>query len=154
MYAVEEYGKAHLLSSFLKNKNEKKLYSKPASIFGNSNAHHRKIKEGFNHLPKDCQILSPVLKLEVNSSPYPQPHTLSDGQRLTVPPFTTGVFEESSVTKRFIEFEYKTECFYVDWEVLEGNSCCNFPVDTTRMELNIKMFRDKIESDISNNFRI
>ena len=74
MYAIEEYGKAHLLKSHLAaNKNHILI---PRWIFGvgnppNNTSHNEKLREGFRNLPQDCKKLTNSLIFHENLSLFP-----------------------------------------------------------------------------------
>jgi len=65
MYAIEEYGKAHLVKGCFNG--TKNVYSIPGWIFGwrpgppsGKNSHEEKLSEGFRNLPAVCLKLSNV----------------------------------------------------------------------------------------------
>ena len=74
MYAIEEYGKAHLVKGCFVE--AKKVYSVPKWIFGGkgrphsgNTSHIEKLSEGFKHLPHVCLKLSNVVEIVHNASP-------------------------------------------------------------------------------------
>ena len=114
MYAVEEFGKAHLLKA------ESNLHTIPNWIFGRKNAepksaHDVKLAEGFRKLPEVCQILNAGLRFIENGSDTIQTYTLGKNSKLSIPAFTSGFFTDATGGSK-IEFDFKTTCFYVDWD--------------------------------------
>ena len=148
MYAIEEYGKAEILKSyFTENKSE---YSIPEWIFGRgdfrSKAHDRKLGEGFKKLPPICRRLSRTIEITYNSSDTVQTFVIKrDGipiGSISVPPHLSGTFEDPSISKRTVDFDLKTACFYIDWD--NGKWKFVLPVDKDQLTDNIKRIKEAI----------
>jgi hypothetical protein len=144
MYAVEEYGKACLLKEYLEKEKEANSYSIPDWIFGGRgaerNTHNKKIGKGFERLPEECKILSvsPPLEIKVNTSTKTQTFALENGHKVSVPAGSTGLFED----KRYIEFDYKTRCFYVDSDPIDNEERNNMSPDKKGMKKNVKLVKE------------
>jgi hypothetical protein len=113
MYAIEEYGKAHLVKRCFTG--TEKVYSIPAWIFGRQpgpesgkTSHVEKLSEGFRNLPRVCLKLSPVIEIVHNTSPEAQTFTINGpfgDAPVSVGPYLSGIFESSTdIPSRDVEF--------------------------------------------------
>ena len=143
MYAVEEFGKAHLLKA------ESNLHTIPNWIFGRKiaepkSAHDAKLAEGFKNLPEVCQILNAGLRFIQNDSDIIQTYFLGKNSKLSIPAFTSGFFTDATRDSK-IEFDFKTACFHIDWD--NENRRPSFPiaVDEEKLNNNIELFEKTIE---------
>ena len=104
MYAIEEYGKAHLVKCcFTGTRN---VYSIPGWIFGwrsgprsGKNSHEEKLSEGFRNLPPVCLKASNVIEIVHNTSPKSQTFTVKGTFRngaVSVGPGQSGIFEDTT----------------------------------------------------------
>jgi AbiV family abortive infection protein len=150
LYAIEEYGKAQLLKGcFTGNKKE---YLVPAWIFGvkrppsGRTSHDEKIDKGFKNLPFVCKKLSKVLEIRYNNSTKTQTFMIRDklGQgSVSVGPFASGMFEDTSIPSREIDFDLKTACFYVDWDDIQKKPKFTIPaIDSDQLIHNIGRFQE------------
>jgi hypothetical protein len=153
MYAIEEYGKAHLVKSCFTG--PENVSSIPGWIFGwrpgppsGKNSHEEKLSEGFRNLPPVCLKLSPVIEIVHNTSPKAQTFTIKGpfgDAPLSVGPYQSGIFESSTdIPSRDVDFNLKTACFYVDWD--EVNRMPKYLLTANREQLayNIKRVRDNL----------
>jgi hypothetical protein len=100
MYAVEEYGKAHLLKS----------RGNPS----NDTSHNAKLREGFNNLPPECERLTNSMRFHVNTSLSPRVdivETPTGSTPITVPEHSAGISFYRTHPTRELKFDYKTGCF-------------------------------------------
>jgi AbiV family abortive infection protein len=153
LYAVEEYGKTQLLKGcFIGNKDQ---YPVATWIFGvpqrspsGQTSHNEKLNEGFKNLPHVCKKLSKVLEIRYNSSISSQTFVIRDklGQGyISVPSGITGIFEDTNIPSREIEFDLKKDCFYVDWDDKNKKPKFILPViDTGQLVYNIGRFKESI----------
>ena len=147
MYAVEEYGKMWLLKKYLENKNEGEL-SPPSGIFDDG-SHNKKIDEGFKHLPDECKKLSFFREIKVNTSPNDKIIKLENGKTVLVLAGTTGIYENSpGPSKRYVQREFKTECFYIDSDPFQNKERENLYGEPTIMKSNVTLFIKSIEKYI------
>jgi AbiV family abortive infection protein len=153
LYAVEEYGKAHLLKScFTGGKN---IYSAPRWIFGSLHpshpkptSHQAKLSQGFANLPYVCKKLSGVLEIRSNESDSNQRFVIKGelGESdVYVPSSITGLFEDPSNPPIDIESQWKTALFYIDWD--EKNKKPKFiipPVEKNQLMYNIQRALEEV----------
>jgi hypothetical protein len=144
MYALEEYGKAIILKKYME-KAKGPLYTKPQAVF-DYGSHNIKIEEGIKQLPEQCKIVAPFVEIRVNTSTETKVFQLMNGKEVLVPAGTTGLFQSSSdPLKRFIESDYKTRCFYMDYDPNDNEERNNLFGDKTIMKKNIELFKGEIE---------
>jgi AbiV family abortive infection protein len=143
MYAVEEFGKSKLLLMHLTS------YTIPTWIFGRSvsknfSAHNTKIAEGFKNLPEECQFLSVGLRFIDNRSEKNREYKIGKNRKMSIPAFTTGCFIDTT-RGNIIEFDFKTACFYIDWD--DDNKMPSYELEVNRNQLDkiIILFEDTIE---------
>lgn len=154
MYAIEEYGKAHLVKCcFTGTKN---VYSIPRWIFGGrerptsgKNSHVEKLSEGFRNLPHICLKLSKVIEIVHNTSPNTQTFTIKGSFRdgsVSVGPYQSGIFEDPTLPGLGdADLDLKNACFYVDLD--EDNRSPKFLISAHREQLtyNIKRVKESVE---------
>jgi AbiV family abortive infection protein len=151
LYAVEEYGKAHLLKGYFTR--NKKQYPVPTWIFGvhrppsGRTSHDEKLEEGFKNLPYVCKKLSKVLEIRYNN--FISTHTFVIRDKLgqgsaAVGSGATGIFEDpTNIPSREIDYDLKKDCFYVDWDDKQKKPKFTIPViDTEQLIYNIGRFQD------------
>ena len=150
MYAVEEYGKAHLLKSYVTG--NKNCVLIPRWIFGLGNpskdtSHNVKLREGFRNLPPDCKKLSNSLKFHVNTTLSPRKdlvETPTGSTSITVPAHSSGISVYRTSPTRELKPYYKTGCFYIDWD--ESSKVPNFlyPAEKGQLLYNIRIMKHKV----------
>jgi AbiV family abortive infection protein len=144
MYAVEEFGKAQLLKVHTLS------HIIPKWIFGRkpflpTSPHDAKLAEGFKYLPEECQILCVGLRFVNNNNEKTQTYSLGRKLKVSVPAFTTGFV--SDVTRgSILEFDFKTACFYIDWDNDNRHPTFKIEVDTKRLDKNIRLFEKVLEN--------
>lgn len=144
MYALEEYGKARILKKYLENA-KGPLYTKPQAVF-NYGSHNTKIAEGLKHLPIQCKKISAFFEIVVNPSSEEQVIKLENGEEVLLLPGLTGIFENSrDSSKRYIESDYKTRCFYMDFDPNDNEERNNLCGDKTIMKTNVALFRETLD---------
>jgi AbiV family abortive infection protein len=150
MYAVEEYGKAHLLKSYL-TENENRVLV-PSWIFGRNpsiKSHNRKLDEGFKNLPPDCKNLTNSLGFHVNTSLTPRNdivETPTGSTSITVPAHSSGISIYRTHPTRELTPYYKTGCFYIDWDENKKEPNFLYPAEKGQLLNNIRMMKDKVTS--------
>ena len=151
MYAIEEYGKAEILRTYiLKNKSR---YSIPEWIFGKGNlkskAHNRKLSEGLKKIPPICRRLSRIIEITVNASKAVRTFEVKNYGivigSISVPPYLTGTFEDPFVPKQTLGFDLKTACFYVDWDNNSQDWKFLLPADQDQLVDNIGRMKKHIK---------
>jgi AbiV family abortive infection protein len=156
MYAVEEYGKAHLLKSHLTGKKSHILIE--SWIFGGSypsktlTSHNAKLREGFNNLPQGCEKLTDSIRFHVNTSLSPRVdiiETPTGPRPITIPAHSSGISSYRHHPTREITFDhktfdYKTGCFYIDWDENKKEPNYIYPVEKGQLLHNVHMMRGKV----------
>jgi hypothetical protein len=150
MYAVEEYGKAHLLKSHLGGNKSHILI--PSWIFGGGNppndkSHNAKLREGFKNLPPDCQKLTNSLILHVNPSLQPRVEvvkTPTGSTPITVPAHSKGVSIYRTHPTRELDFDLKTGCFYIDWNESKKEPDFIYPAEKDQLLYNIQIMKSEV----------
>lgn len=143
MYAVEEFGKAQLLKAHTSS------YSIPTWIFGRrsfrpESPHDAKLAEGFKNLPEDCQIICVGLRFISNNSEKARTYTVGRNFKVNVPPLATGFYSDVTGGSK-IEFDFKTACFYIDWDQNNKAPSFEIEVDAKQLENNIILFEKSVE---------
>jgi AbiV family abortive infection protein len=144
MYAVEEFGKAQLLKTHTMS------HIIPNWIFGRkpflpTSPHEAKIAEGFKYLPEECQILRVGFRFVINNNKRTQTYSLGRKLKVSVPPFTTGFISDVTYDS-VLEFDFKTACFYIDWDDENRHPTFKFEVDIKRLDKNIRLFEKVLEN--------
>jgi hypothetical protein len=150
MYAVEEFGKAHLLKAHTLS------HIIPNWIFGRrpfmpTSQHDSKLAEGFKHLPEECQIFSVGLRFVNNGNERIQIYSLGRKLNVSVMPFTTG-FVSDVTHGSILEFDFKTACFYIDWDNENRHPTFKIEVDIKRLNKNIRLFERVLENSNTDHF--
>lgn len=144
MYALEEYGKAWILKVILE-KEKPEGYTKPQAVF-DYGSHNNKIDAGLKHLPRQCRLVSPYVEIAVNPFNETRTITLVTGEKVSVPASVTGLFQATSgPTKTMVESDYKTRCFYIDYDPIDNEEKNCLFGDKTTMKMNVELFRAEIE---------
>ncbi|HEX7178835.1 MAG TPA: AbiV family abortive infection protein [Nitrososphaeraceae archaeon] len=143
MYAVEEYGKAQLLKMHL-GKHKIPIWLFGRKVSQSFSPHNAKIAEGFNNLPEECQILSVGLRFINNSTEKTRMYKIGRNLKVSVPPFTTGFFTDTSRGTK-IEFDFKTACFYIDWDDENRVPIFEIAVDGKQLGTIIKSFETAVK---------
>ena len=156
MYAVEELGKAVILTDCF-NRKVKKKYRIPKWIFGrgDQSAHDKKLRAGFEDLPYACREITFGIKI---TTPLNSPKIF----RSTKEPFVkkikpedrditifvgkemTGFFSQPTRPRNKIEFDLKTDSFYIDWDKADNRWKFLIPVDPHGMRRNCKLFHETL----------
>lgn len=63
---------------------------------------------------------------------------------MSIPAFTTGCFIDTT-RGNIIEFDFKTACFYIDWDNEGKMPSFELEVDKNQLDKIIKLFEDTIE---------
>ncbi len=149
MYAVEEYGKAILLSNSITASGTGQTYLIDKWILGDGKAnnhtrsHDEKINIGLDNLPSDCR----TVRLTV-ATPSTRTVTLGMDNQISSPESTTGSYLDTTDEKRFVySLDLKTACFYVDWN--ENNKDWKYRIPTQPKDLKkyIKCLEDALASN-------
>jgi hypothetical protein len=143
VYAIEEYGKAILLKSYLTGNKDK--YQIPGWIFGakfvignihedsilmnlltrlvgypgHISSHYVKLLVGSDNLPSECSLIPPGIRLST-PSPSGKAVNLKSGSKVAPIKGTTGRFTDTTLisydAKRgtFLDLDLKESCFYMD----------------------------------------
>jgi AbiV family abortive infection protein len=144
MYAVEEFGKAQLLKTHAMS------HIIPNWIFGRkpflpTSPHEAKIAEGFKYLPEECQILPVGFRFVINNNKKTQTYSLGRKLKVSVPPFTTGFISDVTYDS-VLEFDFKTACFYIDWDDENRHPIFKIEVDVKRFDKNIRLFEKVLDN--------
>lgn len=144
MYAVEEFGKAQLIKAHILS------HVIPNWIFGRrpflpTSPHDAKLAEGIKYLPEQCQILCIGLRFVNNNNEKTQTYSLGRKLKVSVLPFTTG-FVSDVTHGSILEFDFKTACFYIDWDNENRHPTFKIEVDIKRLDKNIRLFEKVLES--------
>jgi AbiV family abortive infection protein len=150
MYAIEEYGKAEFLRTYiLENKSR---YSIPEWIFGKgdlkSKAHNRKLSEGLQKIPPICRRLSRIIEITDNASKAVRTfevkkYGITIGS-IFVPPHLSGTFEDPSIPKQTVDFDLKAACFYIDWDNTDGDWKFILPPAKEQLAYNIERMKEAV----------
>jgi AbiV family abortive infection protein len=148
MYAVEEYGKAHLLKSYLGQVGSHFLI--PRWIFGvghpptNNTSHNEKLQEGFRRLPLDCRKLTNSVTIHENPSSKSRVDTIktpTGSISITMAPNSTGISSFRSHPTRELNNDLKTGCFYIDWDENKMEPNFIFPAQEGQLLYNIRLMK-------------
>jgi AbiV family abortive infection protein len=150
MHAIEEYGKAEILRTYiLENKSR---YSIPEWIFGKgdlkSKAHNRKLSEGLKKIPPICRRLSRIIEITDNASKAVRIFEVKKNGitigSIMVPAHLSGTFEDPFIPKQTVDFDLKTACFYIDWDYTDGNWKFILPPDKEQLVYNIERMKKQL----------
>jgi hypothetical protein len=69
---------------------------------------------------------------------------LGKNSKLSIPAFTSGFFTDATRDSK-IEFDFKTACFYIDWDNKNRRPSFPIAVDDEKLNNNIELFEKTIE---------
>jgi AbiV family abortive infection protein len=169
MYAVEEFGKAVILTDSF-NRKVKKKYRVPKWIFGrgdaqnrirannqrlDQSAHDKKLRAGFEELPSACREISLGIKITTplkspkifRSTKEPIVKKIKPEDRditIFVSKGMTGFFSQPTRPRNKIEFDLKTDSFYIDWDKVDNMWKFLIPVEPYGMRRNCELFHESL----------
>ena len=153
IYAIEEFGKAYLLKSYFTGNKIK--YQIPGWIFGRKpypsgkTSHDVKLETGLQNLPQVCRHLTRVLEITIdNFFTSPQIITLKQDNlpdsKVAVMAGVTGIAEDvTNRPSREIK-DYKKDCFYINWDLVNKTPTFIIPVDKYQLRHNIRRFKETL----------
>ena len=111
-YAIEEYGKALWLKESLNQKKES--YEINPKIFGGYGSHEEKITRACGILARECYEANFGIRITNSIS---QPTVFKDkNHMISRPNGSTGTFEDVSSSPFKLDFEFRKDCFFIDWD--------------------------------------